>query len=254
MILIVGYPKSGNTWLCRLVAELVDCPYHGFLGQPNAPDIGIEGDDRVSRYAVFKGHQPFTKAYKRARKASIIHMVRDVRDVVISGAPYFPLMRFPFNNAFARTLKVRCVRRICRKFFALRSEQERIQRMIHIVDKGSLALSWHSMPWDKYVEEYLQQDVLTVRYEDLLLKPIYESKRILLYIGLERDDNKIRQVVHNQSFEVRKKRALAEGDARHIAFLRKGFSGSWRDKLTSQQKEFLKKRFFNTLKRLNYLY
>ena len=42
-IVIAGYPKSGNTWLTRLVAEVLKCPVVGFLEQPQNNEIAIEG-------------------------------------------------------------------------------------------------------------------------------------------------------------------------------------------------------------------
>ena len=37
-VYVVGYPKSGCTWLTRLVAELLGCPVSGFLGAVNDDD------------------------------------------------------------------------------------------------------------------------------------------------------------------------------------------------------------------------
>lgn len=47
-VLVVGYPKSGNTWLTRLVAELISCPVKRFFGQPGNPEIAIEGSNHQS--------------------------------------------------------------------------------------------------------------------------------------------------------------------------------------------------------------
>jgi len=55
-ILAVGYPRSGTTWITRVVAELPECLVKGFFLQPNNKDVAIEGIDRVSNYAVYKGH------------------------------------------------------------------------------------------------------------------------------------------------------------------------------------------------------
>jgi len=49
-ILVVGYPKSGNTWLTKLVAALVDCPSKGYLEQDERIEISQEGLNRNSNY------------------------------------------------------------------------------------------------------------------------------------------------------------------------------------------------------------
>jgi len=54
-ILICGYPKSGNTWLTRLVAELVGCPVSGlWMCTKNTTDN--KGQTRISEYECFKAH------------------------------------------------------------------------------------------------------------------------------------------------------------------------------------------------------
>lgn len=90
-VLVVRYPKSGNTWLTRLVAELISCPVKGFFGQPNNPEIAIEGSNRQSNYIVFKGHQTFHKVCQKIQHKHLIYIVRDVRDVAISGANFFKI-------------------------------------------------------------------------------------------------------------------------------------------------------------------
>jgi hypothetical protein len=52
-VIIVGYPKSGNTWVTRLVAELIGCPVVGFLDYDDQPEIAREGLNRRSDYQCF---------------------------------------------------------------------------------------------------------------------------------------------------------------------------------------------------------
>ena len=53
-IIVVGYPKSGSTWITRLTAELVGCPITGFWNQSNQNEIAREGQDRTSDFRCFK--------------------------------------------------------------------------------------------------------------------------------------------------------------------------------------------------------
>jgi hypothetical protein len=47
-VLVVGYPKSGNTWLTRLTAELLNAPVRGFWNEPHREEIAEEGTWRIS--------------------------------------------------------------------------------------------------------------------------------------------------------------------------------------------------------------
>ncbi len=90
-IIIVGYPKSGTTWLSRLVAELVSCPLQGDWGFEDLNAPYKEGQNRTSEFQVFKSHHTFQeiKSASNLDIHKIIYIIRDPRDVVISGVHYF---------------------------------------------------------------------------------------------------------------------------------------------------------------------
>src|SRR6056297_564086 len=94
IVIASGYPKSGNTWLTRLTAQLIGCPVKGFWTQPQNKDHAIEGTERVSEYRCFKSHhtyqsleESFTTFGNRTEK--VIYIVRDPRDVAISATFFF---------------------------------------------------------------------------------------------------------------------------------------------------------------------
>jgi hypothetical protein len=91
-IIIVGYPKSGNTWITRLVAELIQCPVAGFWKTPPSyTEIAVEGSNRKSEFECYKSHLSYQSLIKDSRqdKLKLIFVVRDPRDIAISGASYF---------------------------------------------------------------------------------------------------------------------------------------------------------------------
>ena len=86
-VFVVGYPKSGCTWLTRLVAELLGCPVSGFLGEKSEDDMALEGQGRVSTYRVVRAHQQWTELEPHLNAhTKVIYVVRDPRDATISGA------------------------------------------------------------------------------------------------------------------------------------------------------------------------
>lgn len=113
-IIIVGYPNSGNTWVTRLVAELVGCPVVGFLGSDHN-EIAIEGLQRKLPFQCFKSHHQLHELRDiKTNTKIIIYVVREPRDICISGSKYFDINRWlwlrkvfkPRSSAFKNYHKI----------------------------------------------------------------------------------------------------------------------------------------------------
>ena len=52
-VIITGYPKSGNTWLTRLIAEALDSPVIGFY---NEADTLWGNCSVIAESLGYKGH------------------------------------------------------------------------------------------------------------------------------------------------------------------------------------------------------
>jgi hypothetical protein len=251
-ILLVGYPKSGNTWATRLVAELVGCPVAGFW-RSDHKEIAVEGEDRESDFRCYKSHHWFSVLERKGDLAAnrVIYIVRDPRDVAISGANYKDFRfrrwrwlgrqvgRFPGGDDFFRR-------------FAL-GEPYRVGRMIRAIVEGDEQVhGWLKRPWRDHVVPYLDAGAFVVRYEDLLADAHRECRRILEYLELNRDDEHIARSIENQSFEKKKSEFERRQDREKADFLRSGRSEQWRGKLSPVQKAVFLRHLSTELIRLGY--
>lgn len=258
-VVIAGYPKSGNTWLTRLVAELLGCAVKGFWGQPKNIEMAIEGGDRSSRHIVYKAHQQYGAFSKYKENIKIIYIVRDVRDIAVSGSNYFV---FPPNDFLTKILycgyPIKKLRRNIMTFHNSRrghslSDAEKLDEMIQLLIHGNrYVVSWCKVPWGDHVNGYLGEDVHFVRYEDLLLDPTEECQKVLRFLNVRKSNEHIETAIYNQSFEVVKKKFQKQGDKSRSTFLRNGKSEVWRTRLTCQQQSSLWTVYEDLLKQLKY--
>jgi len=100
-IIVVGYPRSGNTWLARLIGNVLQAPV---TGVKKALPLAQEGLDRKSPHRVFQLHmrphrgpcdhrQAIVSAASFCldnwRDERVAFIVRDPRDVAVSAAAYW---------------------------------------------------------------------------------------------------------------------------------------------------------------------
>lgn len=251
-IIICGYPKSGNTWLTRLTAELIGCPVAGFWGQPHNPEIAIEGSERVSEYECYKAHHSLSYL-KRTLETSgngterIIYIVRDPRDVAVSASYYF---LFPSLNS-PRDIWVK--KQLTDWYIQLFGQKRDPSRIIHSMINGTDSFSWMNVPWDEHTKEYINSDIHIIRYKDLLESTMGEAGKLLAYIGIERSHSEIERAVRNQSFEFKKGQFLEQKKKRKADFLRKGEIGQWKTELTKKQINKIEEAFRDIIVKLGYL-
>ncbi len=213
-IIIVGYPKSGTTWITRLVAELLQCPVAGFWAEPDNPEIAIEGAGRQSPYNCYKSHHQYRELSEFTEFNDLlpIYVARDPRDVALSGSHTLVQQSSASDQAI------------------------RLKRMIAAVLQGDKDVHyWCRVSWKDHVLQYLEQGVFYLRYEDMLDEPTRESIRLLRYIGLERNAEQIDSAIEKQSFQAARERFLQRDDRWRAHFLRVGTKEQWKSELTPEQ-------------------
>jgi hypothetical protein len=209
-IIVCGYPKSGNTWLTRLTAQIVGCPVAGFWCEPFNEEEAIEGLDRISEYQCFKAHHSVdamkrTFTYYANGSEKIIYIIRDPRDIVVSGSQYFVLKPqyivapgllaslpagFVINNRVDYT------------------NQYKLDTLTTGLLRGTRQGAWLHVPWKEHVYGYLNSGALIIKYENLIKNPLHEAQRICEYLDIDRSDMELGQSIHIQSFKIKKKKLM----------------------------------------------
>ena len=212
---IVGYPKSGNTWVRFLIGALynaneVKLGSYDVRGVYNLKELA-----NVKRPRILNSHQPFDPRYPK-----VIYIVRDPRDVVVS---YYHFHRkFYFNHGFQKTFPT-----FVNEFVAGK------------VWPGSWGI--HVRSWVRNRNK-VKNGIIFVKYEDLLKYPTYETKRIMDFLNFSRTNEQIEEAVRQCSFqnlkqyEQKKAAKFFNKSNNNVSFFRKGASGEWRNVLTEREK------------------
>jgi Sulfotransferase domain len=257
-IIICGYPKSGNTWLTRLTAEIVGCSVVGFWCEPFIEEDAIEGQERVSDYQCFKAHHNIremehTFAHYGNSSEKIIYIVRDPRDVVVSASHYFSFAK-PLRYGMLYHLMSLVPYGSSLYYKLFHTQQYKLDSFTRtlIEGGGSREIRWLRTPWKDHVVGYLNSSSLIIRYEDLKTEPLREAKRICEYLNIERSNEQLSESIHNQSMENKKKMFLDEGKLKDASFLRKGTSGQWKKSLNAENIKRINETLNDLLMQLNY--
>lgn len=254
-IIVVGYPKSGNTWLTRLTAELMDCPVKGFLYERDNPEISIEGLDRISDYECYKSHHQYSELWRIDRNnAKIIYVVRDPRDIVLSGTNFFynlELVKIPKIRIKYFGIGIQIINEYFKRWIGSGLMKK---RMINAVLNGDERVHhWCRISWKNHLSPYMKENsILVVKYEDLLSDPFKESKKILQFMGVKKKDKEIESAIKNQSFEIVKKKFLTNRQLNQARFLRKGLAQQWEKEFLASEKKVFLERLAPELKALGY--
>jgi hypothetical protein len=222
-IFIVSYPKSGNTWTRFLLGNLIyqDEPVTFANVESRLPSLYYRSDRKLRKLPrILKSHDCFDPRYK-----TVIYIVRDPRDVLVSAYHY--------------AVKLRVI-----------PESRGIQEFIPGLLDGSFQSGllvdprWGS--WYDNVASWLamrhNRKFLLLRYEDMLDDPERELVKVADFLGLEATPERLARAVKLSSAdhmrELEKKQAaewsLTKNTRPDMAFVRKARSGTWRSELPPQ--------------------
>lgn len=224
-IYVAGYPKSGTTYLTRLLGDVLNSPTGGCVPSEDKNEVATEGLSRPGSYVVRKGHfvliddkgdgpvvpHPHRLAWQQLTNERIIFLVRDPRDICVSGAYHW-----------------NC------------SVGEFLERMI----VGSVARCGR---WDKYCNDWLKPDggdfskplespegyiTAVIKYEDLITETRYTISTLGQHIYGIRDTfelGTIDGIIERQSFANRKAQIGDNEQDLKRNNMRKGVVGDWRN-------------------------
>lgn len=200
---LVGFPKSGNTWLQHILASLVFSidpqSLPDKLVQDLIPDLHARKFyKRFLDKSYFKGH-----ILPSLRIKNVILIVRDGRDAMVS---YFAMMK-TINPKISP------------------SDMVKYKKGLTPCDWNTFYEKWSFNPYDA--------NILQIKFEDLIEEPEREILKISKFLGLNKTKVEIEKIAIGTSFNQMKKKEKKYGWHNHTwsskdSFIRKGKVGSYK--------------------------
>lgn len=255
-VIVCGYPKSGNTWLTRLTAEIVGSPVTGFWCEPFNREESMEGGGRKSDFQCFKAHHTFEQLVRTLEiygdgSEKIIYIYRDPRAIAVSASHYFTFRpRYPKMHTFLSLIPSG----LRFYYLLLHRKSYAIDCSVKGLVQGVDYSSWLKVPWANHIKGYLgNESILTLSYEALLEDTLGLANSISRFLHLGRSSRELEIAIERQSFERRKRGFILEGNPDKARFLRRGDSTSWREELSEQHLSYLESNLKDSMRDLGYL-
>jgi hypothetical protein len=213
---LVSYPKSGNTWVRFLLANLLYPNETVGFSNINRllPAPGVSSKrflKALPRPRILKSHEPFDARFKK-----VIYLVRDPRDVVVS--------EYHFN--------------IKKRYIETSLSLEQFVKPFLAGETSSYGSWWeHAASWIGARQG--NPAFLLVRYEDLLAEPVPETAKIAAFLGINADGARLQAAVDRSSADRMRKLEQQQSDnwtgtkntRKEIPFVRTAKSGGWKETL-----------------------
>lgn len=220
-VVVIGYPKSGNTWSARLIADMLDSPVSRFK---NALPLATEGQGRKGGYFVTQLHM---RPIYDDECNDVLKSASEFNLSKISGERAVIMFRDPFDVVVS-----------VKEYWRIKSIQDTINVMAHgkwpLLSIGAYPAfirSW--MTQLKAGSDDKGQIMAVLRYEDLHRSAAEALKILFGELGLPFHLDRIDNVVERQSFDKKKDEISRDGGGRphgrsvQLRNLRKGIVGDW---------------------------
>jgi hypothetical protein len=237
-VFIVSYPKSGNTWVRFIVANMLNL--NEKVGFDNievfVPDVYINSNKsllNMRRPRYLKSHEYFDP-----RMNKVIYITRDPMDVMVSLFFYLKKLGIlSFNHSI----------------------DDFSERML----QGEFDAKFGS--WAENVGSWIgvdgaSKDILFLKYEDLISNKRREFRRISNYLNIDLSEEQLELVVYNSSFLNMKKSENKNNNWKsckesndEISFVRGGKTGEGRRELSLETIEKVSELWGVQMQKLGYL-
>ncbi len=229
---VTEYPKSGGTWLAKMLADYLDVSFP----QRSVFPIGCT--------SVIHNHWKYSPHLN-----NVVCQIRDGRDMVVSS--YFGCLRLLESDQDGSAKKY-----LKRRFAPFGSQADDLHNLRVYLPK--YIESWVNNPtgtrysWSTHIEQwYGKENVILSRYEELL----YDGANVLSAIisklqKTDVDKDKVQEIIERYSFE--KVSGRIPGEENRSSFLRKGIAGDWNNYFTKEAGETFQRYCGSTLIKLGY--
>lgn len=232
--LLAGYSRSGSTYLRFLTFEALTGESSEF-GRVRTVVPGVGRHHKALPLLPGGGRMIQTHETYCDRDRKVVYVVRDARSVLLSEYTWHKGRGMPMGT---------------------------LDEFIEDFLAGNSS-PWG--PWDKHAQFWLaslparNDHLLLIKYEELFADPKSEYRRVIDFLGVDVDDERLMKAVENNSLEkMREKedRAREAGWRKRavpgVRFVNKGGTRGWRDRLTPEQVRRIEDKFGETLVRLGY--
>ena len=279
IIWISSYPKSGNTWVRSIISSLIYSTdgnfdfdllkkikqfpskkhFENFTNDfQNINEIKkywIESQNLINldkEVKFFKTHHINCKIGEhaftnRSNTLGTIYVVRDPRNLINSFTNHYSIDKNTAKNFITSRQSVT----------GALGEMKKDNKIFTIL--GS---------WNDHVKSWtnMNQNLLLIKYEDLIKNPLNEINKIIKFlanlIDFSYNEEKINNIINSTSFEVMKKKETEKGfhesvmdntGENKVNFFNLGKENKWEKYLNSEDQEFIKDKLGLEMKELGYI-
>jgi hypothetical protein len=220
-VFIVSYPKSGNTWTRFLLGNLIyeDEPITFANVEDRLPSLYLYSNRKLRNLPrILKSHDCFDPRYR-----TVIYVVRDPRDVLVSAYHYaLKLKILPKNHPI----------------------EDFIPALLDGTFQSGVLVDPRWGSWHDNVASWLamrhNRKFLLLRYEDMLEDPERELVKVAEFLEIPVTPARLERAVElSSATQMRKLEktqssgwALTKNTRSDIAFVRKACAGTWESELS----------------------
>ena len=217
LLFVMGFPKSGNTWVCHLLSDYLRIPFPQYSILP----IGCP--------AVVHSFECPTRQHARA-----VYVMRDGRDAIVSA--YF--------HARGQAKAGQTSWRLRTWFEGLDPEASPSTNMPSFIRRQAKVPMSRKTHWGDHVGTYLTtgNHLPLIRFEDLQKSPVQAlSATATELTGSDANESLVSETIDRCSFQ--RLSGREKGRENRESYLRRGQSGDWRNHFNKEAAEVFHKLF-----------